>query len=112
MTKSTLEKPEDIEKIRAEYDPVLGRDPWPVVLFYVFMKLCIKFFSLSGLFAIVATGMILDIAEIGSESKGNDALNSWYPWAFVTIAWLNWAARPQFKKLSAAVAVYLRTKNS
>jgi len=110
MTKAELNKPEDIDKVRAEYDPVLGRDPWPIVMFYCGLKLTLKFFSLSGLFAMVATGVLMDIIDVGAEHKAALSLSTWYPWAFAMIAWLNWAARPQFKRLSNAVATYLENK--
>lgn len=109
MTKANLEKAEDIDKVRAEYDPVLGRDPWPVVLFYCAIKLFIKFFSLSGLFAMVATGILLDLTSIGNDTAAK-SLETWYPWAFAVTAWLNWAARPQFKRLINSVATYFENK--
>ena len=112
MTKTNLSDVDEMERVRAEYEPVLGRDHFAIVLWYCGLKLAIKFFSLSGLFCMVATGIILDLADIGRETKDGSALTSWYPWAMFVTAWLNWSARKEFKRLVGAVSKWLENRDA
>lgn len=105
--KEKFDNPHDLERVRAEWQPVMGRDHLIWVLWYAFWKVVLKSFSLSTIFAIVAS-MHLETALESAIEKGVDV--GWFPWCFAATAWLNLVARPQFKRLAEGFAKMLENK--
>ena len=92
-----------MEGVRAEWQPVMGREPLFWVLWYAFWKVVLKAFSLSTVFAVVASVHLDTAVESGKDISG-------FPWCFAAMAWLNLVARPQFKRLSEAWAKMLENR--
>ncbi len=100
VDKKELNDVADLDIERAKFSPVMGKDKLVIVLFYAFWKLVLKTFSLSAVFAVVASTHLDDAIAKGAEG--------WYHWAFAGIAWLNFVARPQFKEAVSALSAHWR----
>ncbi len=86
-----------IDVVREQYFPVLGRDGIHKVLYHSIVKLILKTFSWSTVWALHGI-YIVDIYVEGLK-KGEV---SYIPFIYAGVAWFNMLLRPQLKKLIAA----------
>jgi len=97
--KESMNTAHDIHDIRAKYDVVLGRDNILKVLYHAGVKLVLKTFSWSTIWALHGIYVVDDY--IDAATKGD---LSFIPFVYAGIAWFNMLLRPQLKRLVEAYA--------
>ncbi len=95
----SMDTAHDIHNVRAKYDMVLGRDNIALVMYHAGIKLVLKTFSWSTIWALHGCYVIDDY--IDATTKGD---LSWFPFAYASVAWFNMLLRPQLKRLVEAYA--------